>query len=116
MYANICNFTYFALQKNLIMVRVRFAPSPTGPLHIGGVRTALYNYLFAKKLGGTFILRIEDTDQTRYVPGAEQYIIDSLNFQSFKTLPLELILFAATYLEFQSFTPTFPNILCHFVA
>jgi len=85
MYANICNFTYFALQKNLIMVRVRFAPSPTGPLHIGGVRTALYNYLFAKKLGGTFILRIEDTDQTRYVPGAEQYIIDSLNWLGLHT-------------------------------
>lgn len=61
-------------------VRVRFAPSPTGPLHIGGVRTALYNYLFAKKHNGTFILRIEDTDQTRYVEGAEQYIIDSLNW------------------------------------
>jgi glutamyl-tRNA synthetase len=60
------------------MIRVRFAPSPTGPLHIGGVRTALYNYLLAKQQGGTFILRIEDTDQTRYVPGAEQYIIDSL--------------------------------------
>lgn len=59
-------------------VRVRFAPSPTGPLHIGGVRTALYNYLFAKKNGGTFILRIEDTDQTRYVPEAEEYIIKSL--------------------------------------
>lgn len=59
-------------------VRVRFAPSPTGGLHIGGVRTALYNYLFAKKQGGTFILRIEDTDQTRFVEGAEQYIIDSL--------------------------------------
>jgi glutamyl-tRNA synthetase len=59
-------------------VRVRFAPSPTGPLHIGGVRTALYNYLFAKQTGGTFILRIEDTDQTRYVPGAEQYIKDAL--------------------------------------
>jgi len=52
-------------------VRVRFAPSPTGPLHIGGVRTALYNYLFAKKNGGTFILRVEDTDQNRYVEGAE---------------------------------------------
>ena len=51
-------------------VRVRFAPSPTGPLHMGGVRTALYNYLFAKKHGGDFILRIEDTDQNRYVPGA----------------------------------------------
>ena len=59
-------------------VRVRFAPSPTGPLHIGGVRTALFNYLFAKKHGGDFILRIEDTDQTRYVPGAEEYIMDSL--------------------------------------
>ncbi|MEW4922348.1 glutamate--tRNA ligase [Algibacter sp. 2305UL17-15] len=61
-------------------VRVRFAPSPTGPLHIGGVRTALFNYLFAKKHNGTFILRIEDTDQTRYVEGAEQYIIDALNW------------------------------------
>lgn len=61
-------------------VRVRFAPSPTGPLHMGGVRTALYNYLFAKKHGGDFILRIEDTDQTRYVPGAEQYIIDALTW------------------------------------
>ena len=61
-------------------VRVRFAPSPTGALHIGGVRTALYNYLFAKKEGGTFILRIEDTDQTRYVPGAEKYITDALNW------------------------------------
>ncbi|WP_405400158.1 glutamate--tRNA ligase [Maribacter sp. Asnod2-G09] len=61
-------------------VRVRFAPSPTGPLHIGGVRTALFNYLFAKKHGGDFILRIEDTDQNRYVAGAEQYIIDSLNW------------------------------------
>lgn len=61
-------------------VRVRFAPSPTGPLHIGGVRTALYNYLFARKNGGKFILRIEDTDQKRFVPGAEQYIIDSFNW------------------------------------
>ncbi|WP_439130861.1 glutamate--tRNA ligase [Polaribacter sp.] len=61
-------------------VRVRFAPSPTGPLHIGGVRTALYNYLFAKKHKGTFILRIEDTDQTRYVANAEQYIIDALHW------------------------------------
>src|SRR5690606_22014490 len=61
-------------------VRVRFAPSPTGPLHIGGVRTAFFNYLFAKKHQGTFILRIEDTDQNRYVEGAEQYIIDSLNW------------------------------------
>ena len=61
-------------------VRVRFAPSPTGPLHIGGVRTALFNYLFAKKHNGTFILRIEDTDQYRYVDGAEQYIVDALNW------------------------------------
>ncbi|WP_370477401.1 glutamate--tRNA ligase [Tamlana flava] len=61
-------------------VRVRFAPSPTGPLHIGGVRTALFNYLFAKKHNGTFILRIEDTDQNRYVEGAEQYITDALNW------------------------------------
>lgn len=61
-------------------VRVRFAPSPTGPLHIGGVRTALYNYLFAKKYHGTFVLRIEDTDQTRYVANAEQYIVDALNW------------------------------------
>ncbi|SMC39241.1 glutamate--tRNA ligase [Cellulophaga tyrosinoxydans] len=61
-------------------VRVRFAPSPTGPLHIGGVRTALFNYLFAKKNQGDFILRIEDTDQNRYVEGAEQYIIDALNW------------------------------------
>jgi len=61
-------------------VRVRFAPSPTGPLHMGGVRTALYNYLFAKKHGGDFILRIEDTDQNRYVPGAEQYIVESLDW------------------------------------
>lgn len=60
--------------------RVRFAPSPTGPLHIGGVRTALYNYLFAKNTGGEFVLRIEDTDQTRYVEGAEKYIVDSLNW------------------------------------
>nr|AOE09061.1 glutamyl-tRNA synthetase [uncultured bacterium] len=61
-------------------VRVRFAPSPTGPLHIGGVRTALFNYLFAKKHGGTFILRIEDTDQNRYVAGAEDYIRESLDW------------------------------------
>lgn len=61
-------------------VRVRFAPSPTGPLHIGGVRTALFNYLFAKKHGGDFILRIEDTDQNRYVAGAEDYIKEALNW------------------------------------
>jgi len=61
-------------------LRVRFAPSPTGALHIGGVRTALYNYLLAHKLGGTFILRIEDTDQTRFVEGAENYILDALKW------------------------------------
>ena len=61
-------------------VRVRFAPSPTGPLHIGGVRTALYNYLFARKMGGTMILRIEDTDSQRFVPGAEEYILESLEW------------------------------------
>jgi glutamyl-tRNA synthetase len=68
-------------------VRVRFAPSPTGPLHIGGVRTALYNYLFAKKHEGTFILRLEDTDQDRFVPGAEKYIVKSLKW--FGLLPDE---------------------------
>jgi glutamyl-tRNA synthetase len=61
-------------------VRVRFAPSPTGPLHIGGVRTALFNYLFAKKYNGVFFLRIEDTDQNRFVPGAEQYIFEALDW------------------------------------
>ena len=66
------------------MVRVRFAPSPTGPLHIGGVRTALYNYLFARHNGGQMILRIEDTDQTRYVEGAEEYIMNSLEWCGIK--------------------------------
>ncbi|MBA3647258.1 MAG: glutamate--tRNA ligase [Chitinophagales bacterium] len=61
-------------------VRVRFAPSPTGPLHIGGVRTALYNFLFAKKNNGSFIIRIEDTDQSRFVQGAEQYILEALQW------------------------------------
>ena len=61
-------------------IRVRFAPSPTGPLHMGGVRTALYNYLFAKKWNGDFLLRIEDTDQNRFVPGAEEYIIEALRW------------------------------------
>ena len=61
-------------------VRVRFAPSPTGPLHMGGVRTALYNYLFARQHGGDFILRIEDTDSHRFVPGAESYIMESLKW------------------------------------
>ena len=70
-------------------VRVRFAPSPTGPLHIGGVRTALFNYLFAKKHGGVFYLRIEDTDQNRFVPGAEQYILEALDW--LKISPSETI-------------------------
>ena len=61
-------------------VRVRFAPSPTGPLHIGGLRTALFNYLYAKKNNGTFIVRVEDTDQNRYVEGSEKHILDSLNW------------------------------------
>lgn len=66
--------------KTMREVRVRFAPSPTGPLHIGGVRTALYNYLFARKMGGKMLLRIEDTDQGRFVPGAEKYILEALNW------------------------------------
>lgn len=66
--------------KYMENIRVRFAPSPTGPLHIGGVRTALYNYLFAKKNNGKFVLRIEDTDQKRFVAGAEKYILDSFNW------------------------------------
>ena len=60
--------------------RVRFAPSPTGPLHIGGVRTALFNYLFARKNKGEFVFRIEDTDSSRFVPGAEDYIIESFRW------------------------------------
>lgn len=64
--------------------RVRFAPSPTGPLHIGGLRTALYNYLFAKKNGGKFIIRIEDTDSQRFVPGAEAYIMEALQWCGLK--------------------------------
>ena len=67
------------------MTRLRFAPSPTGALHIGGIRTALYNYLLARKEGGRFILRIEDTDQVRYVEGAEDYIIRSLNWLGLET-------------------------------
>ena len=65
-------------------VRVRFAPSPTGALHIGGVRTALYNYLFARKHGGDLVFRIEDTDSTRFVPGAEEYIIESFHWLGIK--------------------------------
>lgn len=74
-----------AFKKDIMSkpVRVRFAPSPTGPLHIGGVRTALFNYLFAKKHNGTFVLRIEDTDQNRYVPGAEDYIKEALEWCGF---------------------------------
>lgn len=66
--------------ENKRRVRTRFAPSPTGPLHMGGVRTALYNYLFAKRSGGDFLLRIEDTDRNRFVEGAEEYIIEALNW------------------------------------
>src|SRR4029079_19359352 len=69
---------------NMREVRVRFAPSATGALHIGGVRTALYNYLLARQNKGTMILRIEDTDQTRYVPGAEEYIQKSLAWAGIK--------------------------------
>ena len=65
-------------------VRVRFAPSPTGPLHIGGVRTALYNYLFARKNGGDLIFRIEDTDSNRFVPGAEDYILEAFRWLGIK--------------------------------
>ena len=61
-------------------VRVRFAPSPTGALHIGGVRTALYNYLFARQHGGELVFRIEDTDSHRFVPGAEEYILESFKW------------------------------------
>lgn len=68
------------MSDNTRPVRVRFAPSPTGPLHIGGLRTALYNYLFARQHGGTMILRIEDTDSHRFVPGAEEYIMESLDW------------------------------------
>lgn len=71
---------YFTITSSVRNVRVRFAPSPTGQLHIGGFRTALYNYLFAKSKGGKFILRIEDTDQTRVVPGAQEKLIDLLDW------------------------------------
>lgn len=74
------DYTIYNIATMERRVRVRFAPSPTGPLHIGGVRTALYNYLFAKKHGGDFILRIEDTDRTRFVEGAEDYIIESFKW------------------------------------
>ena len=70
----------FAANLKTMSVRVRFAPSPTGALHIGGVRTALYNYLFARQHGGQMLLRIEDTDSTRFVPGAEEYILEALDW------------------------------------
>jgi len=63
-----------------LTVRVRFAPSPTGFLHVGGLRTALFNWLFAQKMGGTFILRIEDTDQKRYTPGGVRAIVEGLQW------------------------------------
>jgi glutamyl-tRNA synthetase len=76
-------------------VRVRFAPSPTGGLHLGGMRTVLYNYLFAKKHGGDFILRIEDTDQNRYVAGAEEYIFNCLKWAGLE--PTESPLHGGSY-------------------
>ena len=76
-------------------VRVRFAPSPTGGLHLGGVRTALFNYLFAKHNGGNFILRIEDTDQNRFVPGAEEYIFETLRWCGIE--PDESIMHSGNY-------------------
>ena len=83
----ICTFAQI-LDDLVIMterkVRVRFAPSPTGALHIGGVRTALYNYLFARQHGGELVFRIEDTDSTRFVPGAEEYIIESFKWLGIK--------------------------------
>jgi glutamyl-tRNA synthetase len=81
---NHLTFTLQLIQKKMREVRVRFAPSPTGGLHIGGIRTALYNYLLARQNKGTMILRIEDTDQGRFVPGAEEYIIESLAWVGIK--------------------------------
>ncbi len=85
---NVRNFVAENYNHIIIMserrVRVRFAPSPTGPLHIGGVRTALYNYLFARQHGGDLVFRIEDTDSTRFVPGAEAYIIEAFNWLGIK--------------------------------
>jgi glutamyl-tRNA synthetase len=82
--ANHLTFAVQLIQKKMKDVRVRFAPSPTGGLHIGGIRTALYNYLLAHQHKGTMILRIEDTDQGRFVPGAEEYIIESLTWAGIK--------------------------------
>ena len=92
-------------------VRVRFAPSPTGPLHIGGVRTALYNYLFARQHGGDLIFRIEDTDSHRFVPGAEEYIIESFRWLGikfdegvdiYKTYVKELLANGKAYIAFDT--------------
>ena len=80
-------------------VRVRFAPSPTGGLHLGGVRTVLYNYLFAKKHGGDFIVRIEDTDQTRFVEGAEEYIFNCLRWCGLE--PDESVLHGGEYAPYR---------------
>src|SRR6187399_862318 len=80
-------------------VRVRFAPSPTGGLHLGGVRTVLFNYLFAKKHNGDFIVRIEDTDQARSVPGAEKYIFDCLHWCGLT--PDESVLNGGTYAPYR---------------
>ena len=80
MYYYIKDYLCISKKEKMSEVRVRFAPSPTGPLHLGGVRTALYNYLFARNKGGKMILRIEDTDQTRFVQGAEEYLIDALKW------------------------------------
>ncbi|CAO3596996.1 unnamed protein product [Absidia cylindrospora] len=77
---NLCRYYQKASKDSIGPVRVRFAPSPTGQLHLGGLRTALYNYLIAKKTGGSFILRVEDTDQTRYVPGAVERLLSSLSW------------------------------------
>src|SRR6187431_3018892 len=80
-------------------VRVRFAPSPTGGLHLGGVRTVLFNYLFAKQHGGDFIVRIEDTDQTRFVPGAEAYIFECLKWCGLE--PDESVLHGGPYAPYR---------------
>jgi glutamyl-tRNA synthetase len=79
-FPKLTTLSFFLFTFALMKVRVRFAPSPTGGLHLGGVRTVLYNYLFARANGGDFVLRIEDTDQSRFVPGAEQYIMDCLKW------------------------------------
>ena len=91
----------FTVEKMCIRDRVRFAPSPTGPLHMGGVRTALYNYLFARRAGGDFIIRIEDTDSHRYVPGAEEYIFDALQLSLIhisSPSPVTTMVFCSLYL------------------